>query len=186
MAGWILELDRGNAYPFRGNYSGWLEAKSQRLALEAKTERSRDRMLKEELEWIRASPKARQAKSKARIAQYEQLVGQRNSRRYETGTISIPPGPRLGGVVIEATKLSKSYGDRVLFKDVSFQLPPGSILGIIGPNGSGKSTLFRILTGEEQPDSGTVRLGSTVRRSISLPHTESRSASLSHGSTSVR
>jgi energy-dependent translational throttle protein EttA len=162
VAGWILELDRGKAYPHRGNYSSWLDSKAKRLQHEQRTEKARDRMLREELEWINSSPKARQSKNRARISQYETLAARGNNRKYETGRIVIPPGPRLGNVVLEVTKLSKAYGDKILFKDLSFELPRGSILGIIGPNGSGKSTLFRILTGEETADSGAARFGDTV------------------------
>jgi ATP-binding cassette ChvD family protein len=163
VAGWILELDRGQGIPWKGNYSSWLEQKSNRLALEEKSETERQKTLQRELEWIRMSPKARHAKSKARIKAYEQLLGQEGERRSKDLEIYIPPGPRLGDVVIEATGVSKAYGDRILFEDMTFSLPPGGIVGVIGPNGAGKTTLFRLITGQEQPDSGTIREGDTVK-----------------------
>ena len=163
VAEWILELDRGRGYPFHGNYSGWLEQKQTRLMQEEKQESSRQRKLKQELEWVRQSPKARQAKSKARLTAYEQLVEQSEKSARDGGDISIPPGPRLGETVIEATHLSKGYGDKLLIDDLSFRLPRSGIVGVIGPNGAGKSTLFRMLVGEEQPDSGQLKLGETVQ-----------------------
>jgi sulfate-transporting ATPase len=163
VAGWILELDRGQAIPFEGNYSGWLEQKSKRLEQESKTESSRQRTLDRELEWIRQGPKARQAKSKARIAAYETLLAQQNEKSQETAQIYIPAGPRLGDLVIEAEHLNKGFGDRLLIEDLSFRLPPGGIVGVIGPNGAGKTTLFRMITGMEKPDSGTFKVGETVK-----------------------
>jgi ATP-binding cassette ChvD family protein len=163
VAEWILELDRGRGYPFKGNYSGWLEQKSSRLAVEEKQESSRQRKLKQELEWVRASPRARQAKSKARLAAYEELVNQANNGPSDAAEISIPPGPRLGEVVIEADKLTKGFGDRLLFDNLSFRLPRSGIVGVIGPNGAGKTTLFRLLVGEEKPDGGALKIGDTVK-----------------------
>jgi len=163
VAGWILELDRGHGIPWQGNYSSWLEQKEQRLALEEKQQESLRRTLQRELEWVRANPKARQAKSKARIRQFEELSSVEFQARNETNEIYIPPGPRLGDLVIETDGLRKAYGERLLFDGLSFRLPRGGIVGIIGPNGAGKTTLFRILTGAEQPDAGTVRLGPTVQ-----------------------
>ncbi|MGC9522963.1 MAG: energy-dependent translational throttle protein EttA, partial [Anaerolineae bacterium] len=162
VAGWILELDRGYGIPWRGNYSSWLEQKQRRLAIEAKGETQRQKTLERELEWIRMSPKARHAKSKARISAYEQLLNQSYERAAEDLQIYIPPGPRLGDVVIEADGLTKGYDDRLLFEDLSFSLPPGGIVGVIGPNGAGKTTLFRLITGQEQPDGGEIRIGETV------------------------
>jgi sulfate-transporting ATPase len=162
VAGWILELDRGHGLPYEGNYSSWLEQKGKRLAQEEKEESARQRVLARELEWIRQSPRARQAKSKARIASYEQLYAEGGRTAPEAGRIVIPPGPRLGDLVIEAQNVSKGYGDRLLIEDLSFKLPPASIVGIIGPNGAGKTTLFRMIVGQEQPDSGAIRLGETV------------------------
>ncbi|MCZ6830656.1 MAG: energy-dependent translational throttle protein EttA [Gammaproteobacteria bacterium] len=162
-AGWILELDRGRGIPYKGNYSDWLNAKGQRLEQEARQEASHQKAIKAELEWVRSNPKGRQAKSKARLQRFDELQSQEFQTRNETNEIYIPPGPRLGDVVIEVDKLSKSFDDRQLFENVSFKVPRGSIVGIIGANGMGKSTLFKILTGEEQPDSGTVRLGETVQ-----------------------
>jgi ATP-binding cassette ChvD family protein len=163
VAEWILELDRGRGYPFKGNYSGWLEQKSSRLAVEEKQESSRQRKLKQELEWVRASPRARQAKSKARLAAYEELVNQANNGPSDAAEISIPPGPRLGEVVIEADKLTKGFGDRLLFDNLSFRLPRSGNVGVIGPNGAGKTTLFRLLVGEEKPDGGALKMGDTVK-----------------------
>ncbi len=160
---WILELERGHAIPLQGNYSDWLEDKAKRQELEDKEESDRVKQLKRELEWVRQSPKARQAKSKARIASYEKLRDQHQERQMGVAQIIIPDGPRLGDVVIEARNLHKSFGDKVLVDDLSFTLPPGGIVGVIGPNGMGKTTLFRMLTGGEQPDSGTIRLGETVQ-----------------------
>ncbi|HEX8070684.1 MAG TPA: energy-dependent translational throttle protein EttA [Pyrinomonadaceae bacterium] len=163
VAGWILELDRGQGIPWQGNYSSWLEQKEQRLAREEKTEGERRKTLQRELEWIRMTPKARHAKSKARINAYEALVSQESERRAAELEIYIPPGPRLGDVVIEAQGVRKAYGDNLLFDDLTFALPPGGIVGVIGPNGAGKTTLFRLITGQEQPDAGTFRTGATVK-----------------------
>jgi energy-dependent translational throttle protein EttA len=164
VAGWILELDRGRGYPFEGNYSGWLEQKSARLAQEEKQESARQRTLARELEWVRLSPKARQAKGKARLSSYEELVAeQANAERgADKLEITIPPAPRLGDQVIETEHLSKGYGDRLLIDDLTFSLPPAGIVGVIGPNGAGKTTLFRMLTGQEEPDDGKLVVGSTV------------------------
>jgi len=162
-AGWILELDRGRGIPYKGNYSGDLEETSARLAIEEKAESARQRKLKQELEWVQASPRARQAKSKARLAAYEALVDAANKGPSDPAEISIPPGPRLGDLVIEARGLSKSFGDKVLFDDLSFVLPRSGIVGVIGPNGAGKTTLFRMLVGEQTPDKGELRIGETVK-----------------------
>ena len=163
VAGWILELDRGHGYPFEGNYSGWLEYKQKRLVDEQKQETSRKKVLERELEWVRSSPRARQAKSKARIASYESLLAKdKEEKAYEATEITIPAGKRLGNVVIEASNLKKSFGDRLLIDDLTFSLPRGGIVGVIGPNGAGKTTLFRMIVGQEQPDSGTIRVGETV------------------------
>ncbi|GHD21182.1 energy-dependent translational throttle protein EttA [Halioglobus japonicus] len=162
-AGWILELDRGRGIPYEGNYSDWLEAKEKRLEQEARQEASHQKAIKAELEWVRQNPKGRQAKSKARLARFDELQSQEFQSRNETNEIYIPPGPRLGDNVIEVTNLKKGFGDRLLFDDVSFVVPPGSIVGIIGANGMGKSTLFKIMAGEETPDSGEVKLGETVK-----------------------
>ena len=162
VAGWILELDRGEGIPWKGNYSSWLEQKQERLRREEKQETERQKTLERELEWIRMAPKARQAKSKARINSYEALLSQQGERGSRELEIYIPPGPRLGQVVIEAEDVSKAYGDRLLVEGMSFRLPPGGIVGIIGPNGAGKTTLFRMVTGAEQPDAGTIRVGETV------------------------
>jgi energy-dependent translational throttle protein EttA len=163
VAEWILELDRGKGYPFKGNYSGWLEQKAARLSQEEKQESARQRKLKQELEWVRASPRARQAKSKARLAAYEDLVDKSSKGPSDPTEIGIPPGPRLGDLVIEATGLKKGFGDRLLVDDLSFRLPRSGIVGIIGPNGAGKTTLFRMLVGEEQPDGGQLKVGDTVK-----------------------
>ncbi|HNB25546.1 MAG TPA: energy-dependent translational throttle protein EttA, partial [Alphaproteobacteria bacterium] len=163
VAGWILELDRGKGIPYEGNYSGWLEQKRTRLEQEEKTETARQRTLDRELEWIRQSPKARQAKSKARVTAYEALLAQANEKAMETAAITIPAGPRLGNVVIEAEHVNKGFGDRLLIEDLSFRLPPGGIVGVIGPNGAGKTTLFRMITGQEKADSGSFRVGDTVK-----------------------
>ena len=163
VAGWILELDRGEGIPWKGNYSSWLEQKQNRLAQEEKSESERQKTLQRELEWIRMSPKGRHAKSKARISSYEQLLSQESEKRSKELEIYIPPGPRLGDIVIEADNVSKAYGDRLLVEGMSFRLPPGGIVGIIGPNGAGKTTLFRMITGQEVPDSGTIRTGETVK-----------------------
>jgi len=162
VTGWILELERGHGLPFEGNYTSWLEQKQKRLALEEKEESSRQRTIKEELEWVRASPRARQAKNKARITAFESLVAESQEKQAGTAQIVIPPGPRLGNLVFEAEHISKAFGDRLLIEDFSFRLPPGGIVGIIGPNGAGKTTLFRMITGGEQPDSGTFKVGETV------------------------
>ncbi len=163
VAGWILELDRGRGIPWQGNYSSWLEQKEQRLAQEERQEDARRRTLRHELEWIRQSPRARQAKSKARITAYESLLAAGAEAAPDTGQIAIPPGPRLGDLVIEADHLRKGFGDRLLIDDLSFRLPPGGVLGVIGPNGAGKTTLVRMIVGEERPDGGALRIGDTVR-----------------------
>ena len=163
VAGWILELDRGQGIPWKGNYSSWLEQKKNRLQQEEKSESERQKTLQRELESISMSPRARHAKSKARIASYEQLLAQESEKRSKDLEIYIPPGPRLGDVVIEAKGVSKAYNDRVLFEDMTFSLPPGGIVGVIGPNGAGKTTLFRMITGQETPDAGTIREGETVK-----------------------
>jgi len=163
VAGWILELDRGRGIPFEGNYSSWLEQKEKRLAQEQKSQAARERAIKDELEWVRANPKGRQAKSKARLARFEELQSQEYQTRNETREIYIPPGPRLGELVIEAKGLKKSFGERVLIDDLSVSIPRGAIVGIIGPNGAGKTTLFRMLNGQEQPDEGELRIGETVQ-----------------------
>jgi len=163
VAGWILELDRGEGIPWKGNYSSWLEQKQGRLAHEEKAESSRQKTLERELEWIRMSPKARHAKGKARINAYENLLNQETREKVQELEIYIPPGPRLGNVVVEADAVAKAYGDNLLIEDMSFQLPPGGIVGVIGPNGAGKTTLFRMIVGEEKPDGGTIRVGDTVR-----------------------
>ncbi len=163
VAGWILELDRGQGIPWQGNYSSWLEQKSARLRQEAKGETERQRTLERELEWIRMSPKGRHAKSKARIQAYDSLLRQDYEKQEKELEIYIPPGPRLGNVVIEAGGISKAYGENLLMENFSFALPPGGIIGVIGPNGAGKTTLFRMITGQEKPDSGTIRLGDTVK-----------------------
>ena len=163
VAGWILELDRGQGIPYEGNYSGWLEQKSKRLAQEEKTESKRQKSLKEELEWIRAAPKARQAKSKARIAEYEKRQQVQSEARNETNELFIPPGPRLGQKVVEFGDVAKAYGDRLLYEHLNFKLPPGGIVGVIGPNGAGKTTLFRMITGKEQPTKGSIDVGESVR-----------------------
>ncbi len=163
IAGWILELDRGLGIPWKGNYSSWLEQKQKRLKLEEKQESDRQKTLQHELEWIRMSPKGRHAKSKARISSYENLLSQETQKKIRDQEIYIPPGPRLGKTVIEADHVSKAFGERLLFEDMNFKLPPGGIVGIIGPNGAGKSTLFKMITGQEQPTGGTISLGDTVK-----------------------
>jgi ATP-binding cassette ChvD family protein len=163
VAQWILELDRGEGHPFKGNYTSWMEQKQKRLEAEEKTESARQKTLKRELEWVRASPKARQAKSKARVAKYEELVAQGPSQRESTGEIYIPNGPKLGGAVVEAKGVRKAYGDRLLVDELNFKLPPGGIVGVIGPNGAGKTTLFRMITGQEKPDAGELKIGETVK-----------------------
>lgn len=162
VAGWILELDRGEGIPWQGNYSSWLEQKEKRLAQEAATESARQKSIEKELEWVRQNPKGRQAKSKARMARFEELNNSDYQKRNETNELFIPPGPRLGDKVIEVENLSKSYGDRTLIDNLSFSIPKGAIVGIIGANGAGKSTLFKMLSGQEQPDKGTITLGDTV------------------------
>jgi ATP-binding cassette ChvD family protein len=179
VAGWILELDRGFGIPWQGNYSSWLEQKEQRLAQEEKQQEGLRRTLAHELEWVRANPKARQAKSKARLRQFDELSSVEFQARNETNEIYIPPGPRLGDLVIEVEKLRKAYGDRLLLDGLSFRLPPGGIVGIIGPNGAGKTTLFRMLIGTEQPDAGSVRIGPTVK----LAHVDQTRDILDDGKT---
>ena len=163
VAGWILELDRGAGIPYEGNYSGWLEQKQKRLEQEGKVEDARVKSLSRELDWVRAAPKARQAKSKARISAYEKMLAEDNNRQVDTAKIHIPAGPRLGDIVINAEGLSKGFGERLLIDDLSFRLPPGGIVGVIGPNGAGKTTLFRMITGGEAPDAGTFTVGETVK-----------------------
>ena len=162
VAGWILELDRGQGIPWKGNYSSWLEQKQKRLAQEEKQESARQRTLKQELEWVRQGARGRQAKQKARLQAYEAMLAEQRDKAPEPGSITIPAGERLGALVIEAANLSKAFGDRLLIEDLSFKVPPGAIVGIIGPNGAGKTTLFRMITGEEQPDGGSLRVGETV------------------------
>jgi len=163
VAGWILELDRGRGIPYQGNYSGWLEQKQARLAVEEKQASARQRTLQRELEWVRMAPKARHAKSKARLGAYEKLFAEEEAVKLDRVEIHIPPGPRLGDVVIEAKGVSKGFGDRLLFEDLTFSLPPAGIVGVIGPNGAGKTTLFRMIAGDETPDTGDLRLGDTVQ-----------------------
>ncbi|MDO8605425.1 MAG: energy-dependent translational throttle protein EttA [Phaeospirillum sp.] len=162
VTGWILELERGHGIPYEGNYTGWLEQKQKRLQQEEREESARQRSIRDELEWVRASPKARQTKSKARITAFEDLVAKSQEKATGAAQISIPPGPRLGGKVIEAEGVSKAFGDRLLYENLSFRLPPGGIVGVIGPNGAGKTTLFRMITGAEKPDSGSFTVGETV------------------------
>ncbi len=163
VAGWILELDRGRGIPWEGNYSSWLEQKEKRLEIEEKQETAHIKAMKAELEWVRANPKGRHAKSKARLTRFEELESQEFQKRNETQELYIPPGPRLGDLVVEATRLRKGFGDRLLIDNLDFKLPKGGIVGVIGPNGAGKTTLFRMLVGQEQPDGGTLRIGDTVR-----------------------
>lgn len=163
VAGWILELDRGEGIPWKGNYSSWLDQKAKRLAQEEKQESKRQKTLERELEWVRMAPKARHAKSKARLSNYEKLASSETKEREQKLELFIPPGPRLGNVVIEAENISKAYGDRILFENLSFSLPPAGIVGVIGPNGAGKTTLFRLITGQEKPDTGTFKVGETVK-----------------------
>ncbi|HET7225465.1 MAG TPA: energy-dependent translational throttle protein EttA [Candidatus Eisenbacteria bacterium] len=163
VAGWILELDRGAGIPWEGNYSSWLEQKRARLATEEKQESARQKTLERELEWVRMAPRARQAKSKARLQAYEKMLAEEGREKIENIEIYVPPGPRLGNVVIEADHLRKGYGDNLLIEDLSFKLPPAGIVGVIGPNGAGKTTLFRMITGQEQPDGGSLRIGETVK-----------------------
>jgi ATP-binding cassette ChvD family protein len=163
VAGWILELDRGEGIPFEGNYSTWLDLKSKRLAQEEKTESARQKVLKRELEWVRMNPKGRHAKSKARITSYERMLEEQQTKRNEEIEITIPPGPRLGDIVIEANDISKAFGDKLLYEHVNFSLPPGGIIGVIGPNGAGKTTMFKMITGDMQPDNGSFKVGDTVK-----------------------
>lgn len=163
VTGWILELDRGSGIPYEGNYTSWLEQKQKRLEQEGRQEEARQRQLDKELEWVRQSPKARQAKNKARINSYEELLAQSKEAAYEATKIQIPSGPRLGNLVIEAKNVSKAYGDKLLFENLNFALPPGGIVGVIGPNGAGKTTLFRLITGQDTPDSGEFNVGETVK-----------------------
>jgi ATP-binding cassette ChvD family protein len=163
VAGWILELDRGEGIPWEGNYTSWLEQKKDRLAMEEKQESARQKTLERELEWVRLAPRARQAKSKARLQAYEKMFAEEGKEKLDNVEIYIPPGPRLGNVVIEASQLRKGYGDLLLIDDLSFKLPPAGIVGVIGPNGAGKTTLFRMLVGAEKPDAGTLRVGDTVK-----------------------
>jgi sulfate-transporting ATPase len=163
VAGWILELDRGKGIPYEGNYSGWLDQKRVRLSIEEKSESARQRALKQELEWVRASPKARHAKSKARVSAYESLMSQERDVKLDKVEIFIPAGPRLGDTVVVADHVAKGFGDRLLVEDMTFSLPPGGIVGVIGPNGAGKTTLFRMIAGQESPDEGTLRIGDTVK-----------------------
>ncbi len=179
VAGWILELDRGSGIPWEGNYSSWLEQKQKRLQLEEKTESKRQRTLARELEWVRMAPRARQAKGKARLKAYEELLGQDTAKQIENVEIYIQPGPRLGDVVVESRDLRKAYGDKLLIDDLNFTLPRGGIVGVIGPNGAGKTTLFRMITGQEKPDDGTLRLGETVK----LGHVDQSRDSLSSNKT---
>ena len=163
ITGWILEIDRGRGIPYQGNYSAWIEQKAKRMEQEARENKARQRTLQSELEWVRAGVKARQAKSKSRIQRYEELASQAEREKVSTAQIKIPPGPRLGGVVLEVEKLNKGFGDNLLIEDLSFQLPPGGIVGVIGPNGAGKSTLFKMIIGTEEPDGGNIKLGETVK-----------------------
>jgi energy-dependent translational throttle protein EttA len=179
VAGWILELDRGHGIPWRGNYTSWLEQKQERLRHEEKAQDKRARTLQRELEWIQMSPRARQAKGKARVNNYEALLSQEVEQRREELEIYIPPGPRLGELVIELDGVSKAYGDRLLIDDLDLSIPPGSIVGVVGPNGAGKTTLLRLITGQEQPDNGTVRLGQTVE----LGYVDQSRASLTPGNS---
>ncbi len=179
VAGWILELDRGHGIPWQGNYSSWLEQKERRLATEERQQEGLRKTLERELEWVRSNPKARQAKSKARMQRYEELASQEFQKRNETNEIYIPPGPRLGELVIEAINLKKGFGDRLLFDNLNFKLPAGGIVGVIGPNGAGKTTLFRMLTGQEKPDGGEIRIGPSVQ----LAHVDQSRQSLTDSNT---
>ena len=179
VAGWILELDRGRGIPWEGNYSSWLEQKDARLQLEDKQQTAHTRAMKEELEWVRSNPKGRQAKSKARVARFDELSSQEFQKRNETQDLYIPPGPRLGDQVVEAVNLSKSFGDQLLYDKLTFRLPRGGIVGIIGPNGAGKTTLFKMISGEEKPDSGELRVGETVQ----LAHVDQSRDSLDDSKT---
>ena len=192
VAGWILELDRGKGIPYEGNYSGWLEQKRARLQMEEKSESARQRALKQELEWVRSSPKARHAKSKARVAAYEKLLAEDSEKRAKEIEIYIPPGPRLGNLVIEAKQLSKAFGDTLLLDNVEFSIPPGAIVGIIGPNGAGKTTLFKMIVGLEKPDGGSFKVGDTVKLAYveqtrdSLPAGKNVWEAISEGSEEIR
>ncbi|MCP3673322.1 MAG: energy-dependent translational throttle protein EttA, partial [Gammaproteobacteria bacterium] len=179
VAGWILELDRGRGIPWEGNYSSWLEQKDNRLQMEEKQQTAHSKAMKEELEWVRSNPKGRQAKSKARVARFEELSSQEFQKRNETQDLYIPPGPRLGDQVVEAVNLSKSFGDQLLYDKLTFRLPPGGIVGIIGPNGAGKTTLFKMISGEEKPDSGELIIGETVQ----LAHVDQSRDSLDDSKT---
>src|SRR5881409_990636 len=179
VAGWILELDRGRGIPYQGNYSGWLEQKQERLAVEEKTESARRRTLARELEWVRMSPRARHAKSKARLGAYEKLFAEEQATRLDRVEIHIPPGPRLGDVVIEAKDVAKGFGERLLVEDLTFSLPPAGIVGVIGPNGAGKTTLFRMIAGQEAPDGGVLKVGDTVK----LAYVDQARADLEPGNT---
>ncbi len=192
VAGWILELDRGNGIPYKGNYTGWLEQKQTRLKLEEKQESTRQKTLAKELEWVRQNPKGRQAKSKARVGAYERMLNEDQEKRAAELEIYIPPGPRLGDLVIEAKNMSKAYGDTLLLDNVNFSIPPGAIVGVVGPNGAGKTTLFRMIMGLEQPDSGVLRVGESVSLSYveqsrdSLPDGKNVWAAISDGNEEVR
>jgi sulfate-transporting ATPase len=187
VAGWILELDRGQGIPWKGNYSNWLEQKEQRLEIEAKQEQARIRAMKQELEWVRKNPKGRQAKSKARITRFEELSSYEHQKRNETSEIFIPVAERLGNEVIEFENVSKGFGERLLIDNLSFRVPPGAIVGIIGPNGAGKTTLFRMITGKEKPDSGKIAIGHTVQLAVvdqtreSLPNDKTAWEAISNG-----
>jgi ATPase subunit of ABC transporter with duplicated ATPase domains len=181
VAGWILELDRGHGIPWKGNYSSWLEQKRERLKQEQKQESERQKTLERELEWIRMAPRARHAKGKARLNAYEELLGAEPERVARELEIYIPPGPRLGDVVVEFEKVSKAFGDRLLFEDLSFRLPKAGIVGVVGPNGAGKTTLLKLITGEEKPDAGTVRVGETVK----VAHVDQSRSSLRDDQTVV-
>ena len=169
VAGWILELDRGHGIPWQGNYSSWLEQKQQRLAHEERAEKARQKSMKAELEWVNSNPKGRQSKSKARLKRFEELSSQDYQKRSETHELYIPPGPRLGDVVVEINGARKSYGDKLLYQDIEFRLPRGGIMGIVGPNGAGKSTLFKIIVGRETFDEGSIVIGETVKNSLCRP-----------------
>ena len=192
VAGWILELDRGVGIPNKGNYTAWLEAKSMRMKIEEKAESARQKALAHELEWVRSSPRARQAKSKARIKAYETMASQEQQKKAAEIEIYIPPGPRLGQLVIEADKIAKSYGDNLLYENVSFSIPPGSIVGVIGPNGAGKTTLFRMITGQEKPSAGTIKVGDSVKLAFldqsrdALGSTDSVWQSISDGKETIQ
>ena len=191
VAGWILELDRGEGIPWQGNYSSWLEQKSKRLAVEEKQASLRRRTLERELDWVRQSPKGKQAKSKARVKAYERLLDQDSGERVRELELFIPPGPRLGNLVVEAKDVSKAYGDRVLFEEMTFTLPPGGIIGVVGPNGAGKTTLFRMIVGEETPDAGELRVGESVQLAYveqsrdALPDDQSVWESISDGDEEI-